>query len=132
VPAGVSVAPVIPGLNDHEIPTILEAARDAGALFATYTIVRLPGSVSDVFQQWLARNVSPESAEKILGRIRDLRGGKLNDLRPGIRMRGEGELAEQISRLFKVTARKLGLTKVRPEVTSANFRRVESGQMELF
>ena len=132
VPAGVSVAPVIPGLNDHEIPAILAAARDAGAQFATYSIVRLPGSVADVFQHWLSRNVSPEAAEKILGRIRDLRGGKLNELRPGIRMRGEGEQAEQISRLFKVTARKLGLDKMRPEVTGENFRRIEPGQTELF
>lgn len=132
VPVGVSVAPVIPGLNDHEIPAILAAARDAGAQFATYSIVRLPGSVADVFQHWLARHVSPEAGDKILGRIRDLRGGKLNELRPGIRMKGEGAQAEQIGRLFKVTARKLGLDKMRPEVTSDNFRRLEPGQMELF
>jgi len=132
VPVGVSVAPIIPGLTDHEIPAILEASRDAGAQFATYSIVRLPGSVAEVFQQWLARNVSPEAGEKIIGRIRDLRGGKLNELRPGIRMRGEGAQAEQIGRLFKVTARKLGLNKMRPDVTSDNFRRIEGGQMELF
>ena len=132
VPAGVSVAPVIPGLTDHEIPAILEAARDAGAQFATYSIIRLPGSVAEVFQHWLSRNVSPEAAEKILRRIRDLRDGKLNDLRPGIRMRGEGEMAEQIGRIFKVTARRLGLTKMRPDVTGENFRRVDARQMELF
>jgi DNA repair photolyase len=132
IPAGVSVAPIIPGLNDHEMPAILEAARDAGAVFAAYTIVRLPGSVTSVFQQWLARNVSAEAADKILRRIRDLRGGKLNDLRPGVRMRGEGELADQINRLFKVTARRLGLNRMRPEITGAHFRRVERGQMELF
>ena len=132
VPAGVSVAPIIPGLNDHEIPAILEAARDAGAQFATYSIIRLPGSVADVFQQWLSRNVSPEAAEKILGRIRDLRGGRLNELRPGVRMRGEGEMAEQIGRIFKVTARRLGLDKMRPDVTGDNFRRVDARQMELF
>ena len=132
VPVGVSVAPIIPGLNDHEIPAILAAARDAGAQFATYSIIRLPGSVADVFQHWLARNVSPEAADKILRRIRDLRGGKLNELRPGIRMRGEGELAEQIGRIFKVTARRLGLDKMRPDVTGENFRRIEGRQMELF
>jgi DNA repair photolyase len=114
------------------MPAILEAARDAGAVFAAYTIVRLPGSVTSVFQQWLARNVSAEAADKILRRIRDLRGGKLNDLRPGVRMRGEGELADQINRLFKVTARRLGLNRMRPEITGAHFRRVERGQMELF
>lgn len=132
IAAGVSVAPIIPGLNDHEIPAILEAAREAGAQFATYSIVRLPGSVADVFQQWLSRNVSAETAGKILGRIRDLRGGRLNELRPGVRMRGEGELAEQIAALFKITARRMGFSKMRPDVTCAHFRRVESGQMELF
>lgn len=132
VPAGVSVAPVIPGLNDHEIPAILAAARDAGAQFAAYSILRLPGSVAGVFQHWLARNVSPETAGKILRRLRDLRGGKLNELRPGIRMRGEGELAEQIGRIFKVTARRLGLDKMRPEVTGEHFRRSEGRQLELF
>jgi len=132
VPTGVSVAPVIPGLNDHEMPAILEAAREAGAQFATFSIVRLPGSVGDVFQDWLARNVSPEAAEKIIRRIRDLRGGKLNELRPGIRIKGEGEFADQIGRLFKVTARKLGFGGMRPEITDENFRRISGGQMELF
>jgi DNA repair photolyase len=132
VPVGVSVAPIIPGLTDHEVPAILEASRDAGAQFATYSIVRLPGSVADVFQHWLARNVSPEAGEKIIGRIRDMRGGKLNELRPGIRIKGEGAQAEHIARLFKVSARKSGLDKMRPEVTSDNFRRIEGGQMELF
>jgi len=132
VPMGVSVAPLIPGLNDHEMPAILAAARDAGAKFATYTLIRLPGSVSDVFQHWLARNVSSEAAEKIMGRIREIRGGKLNELRPRIRMRGEGELAEQISRIFKVTARRLGFGSMRPEITGENFRRIDGRQMELF
>lgn len=132
IPAGVSVAPIIPGLNDHEIPAILDAAQKSGAQFATFSLVRLPGSVGEVFKGWLARHVSPESAEKILRRIRDTHGGTLNELRPGVRMRGEGPLAEQIGRLFKVTARRLGLEKVRPEVTSSNFRRVDAAHPELF
>lgn len=132
VPVGVSVAPIIPGLNDHEIPAILEAAKEAGAVFATYSIVRLPGSVSEVFQRWLEENVSPSAADKIIGRIRDMRGGKLNELRPGIRMKGEGPMAAQIQSLFKVTARKLGLDKMRFELTKDNFRRVTLGQGELF
>lgn len=133
VPVGVSVAPVIPGLNDHEIPAILDAARAAGAQFATYSIVRLPGSVADVFAEWLGRHVSPEASSRILQRIRDMRGGRLNEQRPGIRMKGEGALAEQIGRLFRVTARKLGLDKIRPDVTGENFRRpAPGGQMELF
>lgn len=132
IPAGVSVAPIIPGLNDHEIPAILEAAREAGAQFATYSLVRLPGSVGEVFTDWLARHVSAESAEKILRRIRDTHGGTLNDRRSGVRLRGEGQLAEQIARLFKVTARRMGLDRMRPEVTAENFRRVDAAQPELF
>lgn len=124
VPVGVSVAPVIPGLNDHEIPAIIAAAAESGAQYATYAILRLPGSVADVFTGWLEQNVSPESARKILGRVREMRQGRLNDLRPGVRLRGEGEMATQIARLFKTTARRHGLDKMRPELTNANFRRV--------
>lgn len=132
VPAGVSVAPVIPGLNDHEIPEILAAAKDAGAQFAAFSLVRLPGSVGAVFTDWLHRNVSGETAEKILRRIRETHGGTLNDLRPLVRMKGEGALAAQIGSLFKVTARRLGIDSMRPEVTAKHFRRMDPQQPELF
>jgi DNA repair photolyase len=132
IPTGVSVAPIIPGLNDHEITDILAAARAAGAQFAAYSLVRLPGSVAEVFSAWLQRHVSAEAAEKVLRRIREIHGGRLNDLRPGVRMRGEGQLAAQIGRLFKITARRLGFNSMRPEITAANFRRIEPGQGELF
>ncbi len=131
VPVGVSVAPVIPGLNDAEIPAILEAVRDAGASFATYSLVRLPGSGAAVFEDWLGRHLSPEKAATILGRIRETHGGKLNDLRPLTRMRGDGARAEQIGQLFRVVARRLGLDKVRPDVTTAHFRRPPGPQLEL-
>jgi DNA repair photolyase len=132
VPCGVSLSPMIPGLNDHEIPQLLEAAQSAGASFATYSMVRLPGSVATVFQNWLEENVSVAAADKIVGRIREMRGGKLNDLRPGLRMKGEGQMADQVRALFKVTARKLGLDKMRVELSKAHFRRVTYGQGELF
>lgn len=130
VPVGVSVAPVIPGLNDAEIPAILEAARDAGAQFAAYSLVRLSGCGADVFADWLERHVSAAKKESVLSRIREAHGGRLNDTRPGLRMRGEGERAEQIGQLFRVVARRLGLNRMRPEVTADNFRRTQPGQME--
>jgi len=131
VPVGVSVAPVIPGLNDWEIPAILKAARDAGAQFATYSMVRLQGSVAEVFTDWLERNVPAVKRDTVLSRIRDIHGGRLSDSRPLVRMTGEGEQAAQIAQLFRVVAKKLGLNRMRPDVTTANFRRLEPGQMEL-
>ncbi len=131
VPVGVSVAPVIPGLNDSEIPSILQAARDAGAQFATWSTVRLQGSVSEVFTDWLERHVSPEKKETVLSQIRGMHGGRLDDSRPGVRMTGEGERARQIGQLFRVMARKTGFSGMRPDVTTENFRRLEPGQMEL-
>lgn len=132
IPCGVSVAPVIPGLNDHEIPAILKAAREAGASFATWSPVRLPGSVADVFDGWLRSHFPEEVRAKVLGRIRELHGGRLNETRPGVRFRGSGELAGQLNQLFTATARRLGFSGTRPPVTAAGFRRVDPGQPELF
>ena len=99
IPTGVVIAPVIPGLNDHEIPAILRAARQAGATRASYSIIRLPHAVKEIFADWLEEHV-PGSAEKILERIRDLRGGALHSSKFGERMRGSGFWADQIETLF--------------------------------
>lgn len=131
IPVGVSVAPVIPGLNDHEIPAILNAAWEAGAKFATYSIVRLPGTGAEVFTDWLDRHVSETKKEMILGRIREMHGGRLNDSRALVRMKGVGGRADQIGQLFKAVARKVGFNQMRPDVTTANFRRLQQGQMEM-
>jgi DNA repair photolyase len=130
VPVGVLVAPVIPALNDHELPAVLQAAKDAGAGWAGTEILRLPLTVAPIFDHWLERNV-PEKREKILGRIRAIRGGKLNDPRFGTRMSGEGIFAEQISRMFHVARRKVGLAEDGPELSTADFRRPEGAQMRL-
>lgn len=122
VPVAVMVAPVIPGLTDHEAPAILRAAADAGAITAYYVVLRLPFAVKDVFADWLARH-HPDRADKVLGRIRDLRGGKLNDSRFGVRMRGEGKWAETFNRLFHVTRKKVGLTAPMAILSTAHFRR---------
>jgi DNA repair photolyase len=130
VPVGVNVAPIIPGINEHEIPNITAAAAKVGAQFASYTIVRLPLSVAPVFVAWL-ENHFPERKEKVLGRIRSLRNGKLNNPDFGSRMRGEGFMAEEIRQIFQVSCRRAGLNRDRTELSTAAFRRILPNQMEL-
>jgi DNA repair photolyase len=131
VPCGVYTAPAIPGLNDHEIPAILGAARGAGARWAGFVPLRLPGAVAGLFADWLDRR-APLRKEKVLGRIRDVRGGRLNDPEFGSRMRGEGAIAEQIGALFRVAARKAGLAERGPELSAASFRVPPGPQLSLF
>ena len=130
VPVGVMVAPVIPALTDHEIPAVLEAAKAAGAAWAGTEILRLPLTVAPLFEQWLERTV-PEKKDKILNRIRDIRGGRLNDPRFGYRMGGEGNFAEQIFQMFRVGQRRAGMGEQGPELSTAAFRRPEGAQLAL-
>jgi DNA repair photolyase len=104
---GVSVAPVIPGLNDEDVPSVLEAARAAGAQFAGYTLLRLPGHVKDVFESRI-RAALPEKAERVMSHVRQSRDGKLYDATFGVRGRGTGPYAEAIARLFAATSKRLG------------------------
>jgi DNA repair photolyase len=122
IPVGVFAAPMIPGINDHELPAILEAARDAGAQFAGFTLVRLPLAVGDVFAGWLERHF-PERKEKVLSRIRDSHAGRLNDTRFKTRMIGDGEMAAALRTLFHVTTRKLGIAHQPPKLSTEHFRR---------
>ncbi|HEY8483936.1 MAG TPA: PA0069 family radical SAM protein [Longimicrobiales bacterium] len=132
IPVGVMVAPVIPGLTDHEIPRILEAAAAAGARHARYMALRLPLAVKDVFLAWLELHY-PERKEKVLNRIRSIRGGKLNESRFGVRMRGEGPWALQLRELFRAGCRKAGLNQEKVELSTAAFRRPDpGGQLGLF
>src|SRR5437016_11307833 len=108
IPTGVMVAPIIPGLTDHEVPKILEASANAGAQFAGYTIVRLPWAVAPLFEHWLEEHF-PDRKEKVLGRIRHLRGDRLNNSQWHTRMTGEGVFAEQIASLFEVGCRRAGI-----------------------
>jgi DNA repair photolyase len=107
IPVGVMVAPVIPGLNDEEIPRVLAAAREAGATRAHWLLLRLPGPVKEVFEERL-RATLPERADRVLHRIRETRDGKLYDARFGIRGRGKGEYARTIAALFEASASRLG------------------------
>src|SRR5882724_2795059 len=109
IEVGVNVAPIIPGLNDEDIPRILSAARDAGATHAGSVLLRLPGSVKAVFEERV-RAALPLSADRVLHRIRETRGGQLYDPRFGARGRGEGAYALAIQTLFRTTARRLGFT----------------------
>ncbi len=130
IPVGVMVAPIIPGLTDHEAPAILAAAAEAGAQWANFTVVRLPLAVAPLFERWLEEHF-PERKEKVLGRIRHLRGGnRLNDPRFKSRMRGEGIFAEQIAALFEAGCKRAGFPG-RPQVSTASFRRPNE-QLSLF
>ena len=130
VPVNVLVAPVIPGLTDHELPAILAAAAEAGARRAGFVVLRLPYAVKDVFLQWLDDH-EPGKKARVLSRIRDLRGGKLYDATFGDRMRGQGIFAEQIRQMFEVNARRAGLNREEFSLSTEHFRRPGGRQLEL-
>jgi DNA repair photolyase len=130
VPAGVLAAPMIPGLNDHEMVNIISEAASAGAKFAGYVPLRLPFGVKNIFESWIEQHF-PERKDKVLNRIRAIRGGKLNDSSFGSRMRGDGIFAEQLNQMFHVACRKAGLpTEERPLLTADNFRRPSGPQLQ--
>ena len=133
IPTGVNVAPVIPGLTDHEIPAILEAAAAAGAGGAGYIMLRLPHAVAPLFERWLEQHF-PGRKDKVLNRVRELRGGELYESRFGVRMRGRGPFADQVADLFEVSRRKAGLDEERRGLSTAAFRRpvAAGGQLRLF
>ena len=131
VPAGVMVAPILPGLTDHEIPSIIEAAIGAGARYAGHVVLRLPYAVKELFERWLEEHF-PDRKEKVLNRIRAVRGGKLNDPRFGSRMHGEGIFAGQIETLFRAACKKHGILGRRPDLSTDAFRRASGHQLGLF
>jgi DNA repair photolyase len=130
VPVGVMTAPVIPGLNSEEIPAIIEAAAAHGAVCAGYTIVRLNGSIGEIFTDWIHK-AFPDRAEKVLHQVSECHSGNLNDSRFGTRMKGEGKIAESVRQLFQVAVKK----HIKPsdfEFNLSAFRRPPSGQLDLF
>ena len=130
IPTGVMAAPMIPGLNDHEMPNIIAAAAEAGAVWAGMTPIRLALSIAGLFEQWLTDHF-PDRKDKVLNRIRSMRGGKLNDPRFGNRMRGEGIWADQLRAVFQLAKRQAGMIGGFPELTCEHFRR-PGQQMKLF
>jgi DNA repair photolyase len=132
VPCGVFVAPIIPFLNDKDMEAVLEAAAAAGARTASFTPLRLPWEVKDLFKNWLEQHY-PLKAAHIMARIRDMRGGRENDPEFGSRMRGEGQFAELLRSRFSVACRRLGLNaEKRSEVETGKFRRPRAPQGSLF
>ncbi|MCA9141175.1 MAG: PA0069 family radical SAM protein [Planctomycetaceae bacterium] len=133
VPVSVMVAPVIPGLNDIEIPNILAAASEAGAMTASYTMLRLPLAVREVFLEWLERT-QPDASSRVTSRIRSVRDGQLSNSQFGNRMRGEGVIADQIAQTFRVFAKKYHLDGERLVLDTSQFLRPRnsSGQLHLF
>ncbi|SPU54020.1 radical SAM protein [Bordetella trematum] len=121
VPVGVLVAPVIPFINDESMERILEAAAEAGAGTASYTVVRLPWEVKTVFETWLHTHF-PDRAQRVLHRIEDLRDGQRNDTRFGTRMRGTGVWADLLRQRFQIAARRHGLSEKRPELALDKFQ----------
>jgi DNA repair photolyase len=132
VHVGVMTAPLILGLNDHELPKLLEAAADAGAVSAGYVPLRLPYQLAPLFEDWLGRHY-PDRKEKVLNQIRAVRGGALNDPRFGSRMRGTGIFAEHLAQLFRLSCRKLGLNRERFAygMSAELFRRPLGAQLRL-
>ena len=131
IPVSVMVAPVIPAINDHEIPAILEAAGAAGACSASYIMLRLPHGVKDLFDAWLERHF-PDRRKKVLNRLRAVHGGKLYDSTYGSRMRGSGPFAEQVRAMFELACRRHGLHGPGPELSTAAFRAESRRQLSLF
>ncbi len=131
IPVGVNVAPIIPGLTDHECAKILEQASAAGASFAGYTILRLPYKVKDLFIEWLEQH-RPERKNKVLGKIMDIREGKLNSTEWSERMKGKGHFAKQIADLFEVQTERLGLNEQRKKLTTQHFRKMKEASLGCF
>ena len=133
IPVGVMLAPIIPGLNDSEIPQLLSAARDAGAATAGYILLRLPLTVAPVFEQWLQQH-RPQDAERVLARIRDCRQGELSDSAYGQRMSGTGAYAATIATTFNAFAKQRELDRRLDPLNTTGFvpPRAPSGQRSLF
>ncbi|MDK3157194.1 PA0069 family radical SAM protein [Kamptonema cortianum] len=132
IPVGVMVAPVIPALNDHEIPRILSSARKHGAQFANFVLLRLPHGVKDIFTQWLDTH-EPLKKEKVLAQIRDTRGGGLYNADFAQRMSGTGIIAEQIAQLFRVSIQRTGMDTAGPHLSVNSFQNPHRGeQLHLF
>jgi DNA repair photolyase len=121
VPTGVMAAPMIPALNDGELETILERARDAGAALAGFTLLRVPLEIAELFREWLEAHY-PKRAKRVFALLRETHGGKLYDSAFGKRARGTGEYAKLLERRFEVATRRLGLNARRFDLDTTQFR----------
>ncbi|MCK6616854.1 MAG: PA0069 family radical SAM protein [Cyclobacteriaceae bacterium] len=129
VPVGIMNAPIIPGLNHHEIPAIIKAASDHGALAAGLTVVRLNGAVGKIFEDWLRKNF-PDRFNKVWNQVCSLHGGSVNDSQFGRRITGEGNIAETIHQLYRTAKKKYLEGRAMPPINLTKFRR--GGSLNLF
>lgn len=129
IPVGVMVGPIIPGLNDNEVPKILKSASDAGATHVAHTILRLPHAVAPIFIDWLEKNY-PEKANRVITRVKMIRNGKLNDPNFGTRMTGTGGYADYMHKLVDALSKRYGMDKPRVALRTGLFRR--AGTPSLF
>lgn len=130
IPVNVMIAPIIPGINSHEILPIAKAASGAGALSVAYTVVRLNGAIGEIFTDWI-RKAMPDRADKVLNQIADCHGGTLNDSRWGERMRGEGELAQMIRSQMHLARKKFFSGKSFPPLNTSLYEQYKGGQLQL-
>jgi DNA repair photolyase len=133
IPSGVLFAPVIPALNEGELEAVLTAAAESGARYAGYVLLRLPYEVRELFEQWLETH-EPLKADRVMNRVRDMRGGRENDPAFGTRMRGTGVFAELIRRRFDLACKRLGLSRSSRALDCSKFRPPDAmpGQLTLF
>ena len=133
IPAMIGFAPVIPGLNDHEMEAVLQRGAEAGAVQAHFTVLRLPLEIKDLFREWLEAE-RPDRARRVMSLVRQMRGGRDYDPEWGKRMRGEGPVAELIATRFRLAVRKFGLDRPFPPMELSLFERpsADPKQMELF
>jgi DNA repair photolyase len=131
IPVNVMLAPIIPGLTDHEILPMAKKVSELGATSIAFTIVRLNGAIGEIFTDWI-RKTMPDKADKVLNQIESCHGGTLNDSRYGHRMRGEGKIAEQIRNLIQLARLKYFKNKKMPRLNTTLHEQYKNGQYSLF
>ena len=131
IPVNVMMAPIIPGLNDHEILEVGQKVSSLGALSMAYTMVRLNGDVAVIFEDWIRKSM-PDRADRVLNRIRDVHGGELHDSRFGTRMSGEGQFADVVKQQFLLAKKRFFSDKQKPEYNLELFEHLRNPQMSLF
>ncbi len=131
IPVNVMLAPIIPGLNDHEILEMAKAVANCGARKIAYTMVRLNGDVAEIFEDWI-RKTMPDRAERVLNRIRDCHSGNLNDSRFGTRMRGEGPIAEMVAQQVALAQKRYFKGQSMPEYNLELHQQMKNPQLSLF
>ncbi|WP_298474733.1 PA0069 family radical SAM protein [uncultured Maribacter sp.] len=131
IPVKAMLAPIIPGINSHEILNLAKAVSENGALSFAFTVVRLNGAIGQIFTDWIYKTLL-DKAEKVLRQIEECHGGTLNDSRFGVRSRGEGKIATQIHDLIRIAKKKYFRDKVFPELNISLHEQYKDGQMKLF